>query len=520
MAFKFNNVIKNHPYLYIFIKSGKNFLKFINIYDNLKNTAFINKDKYLKCHNTNNLNYLLHYIYYGSKNDDIGTKKTYINSIFNLDFYKENYLKNSNEDPLLDFIYNGFYNSCFINPLDNGYIENLNEDISIQYESGVKNDIKIELSINHYISDKKVTIPYIESKDEFKTNTIKVGVFLNDPFENLAPCPYLRIHEPLKELSKSNKFHFFIYGMDSYHLMDFNEILNKKVFDIIIVERILPFLDILLEKSLNQGIKLIYETDDDLLSVEENSPSFEYVNRCRNEIADFINASDVVVTATDNLAQRFNESNVEVIKNYHIANLLPIQKFRENNTNTIKIGYFGTKTHSKDLAIIKDVIKKLKKEMKEQHDILVEFEIIGGFNEDLDENWFSNIELPENSMNFEIFMNWLSQNANWDIGIAPLEDSFFNNGKSELKYIEFSALGIPGVFSDVEVYNSVVIDGFNGYLASNNEEWFEKLQKLVLDENLRKDFISNAQRNILENYSLNDRVKQWEKILLNLGKKD
>ncbi|MCC7553828.1 MAG: glycosyltransferase [Methanobacteriaceae archaeon] len=477
----------------------------------------IDKDTYLNTHNTNNLDYILHYIYFGSLKDDISLKKEYINPIFDLDFYKGNYLENSSNDPLIDYVSSGFFKNYFINYFDKGYIENLNDTALNQFYLGFSEAINEEFQNNYYLTDKKLIIPYIESNEIFKTDTIKVGVFLNDTFENLAPCPYLRIHEPLKELSKSNKFHFFIYGMDSYHLMDFNKILNSKVFDIIIVERILPFLDILVDKALKHGIKLIYETDDDLLSVEENSPSFEYVDRCRNEITNYINNSDIIVTATDNLARRFNKDNVEVIKNYHVDSLLPIKDYKENNSNSIKIGYFGTKTHSKDLAIVKNVFKKLKSEIKTEYDIDVVLEIIGGFNEDYNEDWFSKIELPENSMDFEFFMKWIYNKVDWDIGIAPLEDSYFNNGKSELKYIEFSALGIPGVFSNIEVYNSVVKDGINGFLASNDEEWFEKLKKLIIDKNLRKEILSNSQENILNSYSLVDRVKQWEKILINLS---
>lgn len=516
MGFKIDNLIKNNSYLYTFLKSGFNYLKIINLHENIKNLDIIDKNTYLNTHDTNNLDYILHYIYFGSLNDDLSLKREYTLSIFDLDFYKNTYLKDSNEDPIIHYISEGFSNNYLINYLDDNYIKDLNSNMLNQYNSNLNENILENLENSYYITDKKVLIPYIESSEEFKTDTIKVGVFLNDPFENLAPCPYLRIHEPLRELSKSKNFNFFVYGMDSYHLMNFDKVLNNKVFDIIIVERILPFLDILLKKALDHNIKIIYETDDDLLSVEENSPSFEYVDRCREEITNFINKSDVIITATDNLAKRFNKSNVEVIKNYHVDKLLPIKEFRKNSTNSIKIGYFGTKTHSKDLIIVEDVIKDLKTEMNDKYNISLEFEIIGGFNEDTTDSYFSKIELPENSMDFEFFMGWLYDIANWDIGIAPLEDSYFNNGKSELKYIELSALAIPGVFSNVEVYNSAITDGFNGFLAKNKEEWMEKLKKLILDENLRKKIVSNSQNDILERYSLNDRVKQWEKVLLDL----
>ena len=92
--------------------------------------------------------------------------------------------------------------------------------------------------------------------------------------------------------------------------------------------------------------------------------------------------------------------------------------------------------------------------MKDDYGIDVKFEIIGGFNEgdEVDTSWFEVIDLPPNPMNFANFMGWLSKTVNWDIGVVPLENSNFNKGKSELKYIELSVLGIPGVYSDMEVY--------------------------------------------------------------------
>jgi len=116
-------------------------------------------------------------------------------------------------------------------------------------------------------------------------------------------------------------------------------------------------------------------------------------------------------------------------------------------------------------------------------------------------------------------MKWLDNTVDWDIGIAPLENTDFNKGKSELKYIEYSALGIPVVCTDIEPYNTVIKDGVTGFLANDKESWYEKLKNLILDENLRENIVSNSQKDILENYSIEDRIKQWEKILLNLKNK-
>jgi glycosyltransferase involved in cell wall biosynthesis len=100
--------------------------------------------------------------------------------------------------------------------------------------------------------------------------------------------------------------------------------------------------------------------------------------------------------------------------------------------------------------------------------------------------------------------------------VAPLKNTIFNEAKSELKYIEYTALGVPGVYSDLPPYNSVVKDGFNGLLAKNSAEWELKLEKLILDQNLRIKIVENAQKDIKKSYLLKYRVEEWEDILQNI----
>ena len=148
-----------------------------------------------------------------------------------------------------------------------------------------------------------------------------------------------------------------------------------------------------------------------------------------------------------------------------------------------------------------------------------DFEIIGGFNEsdEISDDWFKAIELPPDNMNFKKFMNWLSKTVNWDIAIVPLKDTIFNQSKSELKYIELSVLSIPAVYSDMCVYNSVIENGLNGFLAKSDNDWIEKIEMLINDESLRKQISQNAQKDVFENYTLNNRVNLWDAILSKYG---
>ena len=452
--------IKSNPLAYIAMKSKANPKKismYKKIYLRIKNLELIDKDKYLAIHDdckTQDMDVNLHYLYYGVK-DDLVTQQSYITDVFNLEFYKNRY---SVENPVFDYVLEGFFKNNQINVFDNRYVNTLETPIFNQYYGGQNDKLLSEVKDNCYITDKRTLIPYIQLEKPIDSDKIRVGVFTNDPFENLAPCPYIRLHGPFNQLSKSDKYTFFMYGMDSYVMMDIDNILRSKLFDIVVVQRILPFLDLLLARCKKHGIKVVYETDDD------------YVNTVFDVKKDI------------------------------------------KRDGKLKLGYYGTLTHSKDLFLIKDVILKL----KEKYDF--DFEVIGGFNADdnICEDWYDAVELPSNNMCFEVFMPWLSKVANWDVALVPLENSKFNLGKSELKYIELAVLGIPGVYSDMPVYNDVVKDGVNGLLAKDTEEWVLKIEKLLLDLSLRESIRKNALEDVLKNYSLDDVVSMWDELFSKL----
>ncbi len=503
--------IKNNPLAYIAMKSKANpkkIARYKKIYLRIKNLELIDKDKYLAIHQDckiQNMDVNLHYLYYGVK-DELATQQSYIIEVFNLEFYKNTYRV---DNPIFDFVLEGFYKNNQINVFDNSYINTLETPLFKQYYGGQNKKILSQVKCNSYITDKRTLIPYIQLEEVVSADKIRVGVFTNDPFENLAPCPYIRLHAPFSKLSESDKYVFFMYGMDSYIMMNIDNILRAKLFDIVVVQRILPFLDLLLARCKKYCIKVVYETDDDLLGVEENSPSFEYVNRVRGELINFIDNADAIIVTTPNLASKFDLDKTVVIHNYYVDSVFDVKKDIKRE-GKLKLGYYGTLTHSKDLFLIKKAILELKK----KYDF--DFEVIGGFNEgDNCEDWYKEIELPPDNMNFEVFMNWLSKVASWDIGLVPLEDSEFNLGKSELKYIELAVLGIPGVFSDMAVYNSVVKDGVDGLLASDSE-WVLKIEKLILDESLRESARENALRDVLDNYSLDEAVSKWDDLFSSL----
>src|SRR5690606_14753256 len=107
----------------------------------------------------------------------------------------------------------------------------------------------------------------------------------------------------------------------------------------------------------------------------------------------------------------------------------------------------------------------------------------------------------------------------FDFVIAPLADNLFNRCKSGLKFLEYSAIGAPGVYSKLPPYEDIVIDGVTGFLAGTETEWIEKLTRLIEEPELRQNMAVAAQQTVQERWLLSQNITSWEDILKKLNQK-
>jgi glycosyltransferase involved in cell wall biosynthesis len=121
-----------------------------------------------------------------------------------------------------------------------------------------------------------------------------------------------------------------------------------------------------------------------------------------------------------------------------------------------------------------------------------------------------------------VFHEWSLENeinflGEFDIGIMPLEDNEFTRGKCAFKLIEYGAMGIPSVGSDIGANSTVIEHGINGYLASSEAEWIMYLERLIQDSALRNTMGEAAFLKVKNEFSLDSKVDFLANVLKSVG---
>jgi len=89
-----------------------------------------------------------------------------------------------------------------------------------------------------------------------------------------------------------------------------------------------------------------------------------------------------------------------------------------------------------------------------------------------------------------------------DVGVYPLTDDEWARGKCGFKAIQFMACGVPVVAAPVGVNREIITDGINGFLASDERDWHDKIARLLDDAAMRASFGQAGRDRIERDYSL------------------
>lgn len=110
----------------------------------------------------------------------------------------------------------------------------------------------------------------------------------------------------------------------------------------------------------------------------------------------------------------------------------------------------------------------------------------------------------------EYLMNVVPELSKSDIFIMPYNMSDKDRiGKSGFGLKRVMSLGIPAIVTDTPHHRDLIKNGVNGFLASNDEEWFSSIKELIINEKLREKLSLNARKFIELHYSEDAVLKRF-----------
>src|SRR5262249_39883458 len=89
-----------------------------------------------------------------------------------------------------------------------------------------------------------------------------------------------------------------------------------------------------------------------------------------------------------------------------------------------------------------------------------------------------------------------------DVGIMPMPDNSWSRGKCSLKALQYMAMGIPPVCSDVGANRELIRHGENGFLAATPQDWLKYLGILVDNPDLCATLGHEARKTVEDRYSM------------------
>lgn len=269
-----------------------------------------------------------------------------------------------------------------------------------------------------------------------------------------------------------------------------------------------------LNVALKYNKPVIYAIDDDLLSVHEME-EFDYLapgTEDYNRLVHLITHSDVTVTYSPIVSESIRMLNPRIIE--LSTNILEKQiRVREpskrSSSSTFRIGIVNTGSRSEEITFIWPAIARLSAEFGEA----ISFQIWGRLPEGL-APLHSPLHIEAATYSYKEYLERFSQ-SKLDLQLVPLFDNIrARKGKTPIKYLETTAAGGIGLYSNNETYDAVK-QGYTGYKINNTiEDWYQAMKNIVeMPREHRLQIWRNAKDDIMKRYTSESLVGKFEAML-------
>ena len=268
------------------------------------------------------------------------------------------------------------------------------------------------------------------------------------------------------------------------------------------------------------GARLVYALDDNFFDIPIEAEA--RLSETKAGVHEFLlRQADCLWVTSPPLKERLAEYNrrIKVIPPALDERLIVPRLPGANRTSQTKrpyvIGYMGTFTHDQDLEAVVPALRQVCARRPGQ----IEIQIIGGLVESAAQELLADlpfrlIRAEPGEEEYPLFMLWFTARVQWDLAIAPLQNNAFNRCKSDLKFLDYSAIACPAIFSDAPAYRGAVEHMRNGLLVQNQtEQWMSAIETLLEDANLHQRISRRVYQELHAARTLASASRHWQEAL-------
>ena len=323
----------------------------------------------------------------------------------------------------------------------------------------------------------------------------------------IIPSTIINIIEPLLELQNQGKI---VFKLALSRLFRTKSLADVDV--VVFCRNAAPYELKALQAVVRSKIPCIYDIDDNFFAISAASdlgklhrcPASLYVHEKYLRLASLVRVYNPLMEA---LALQYNKI-VMPFRPY--LDLALLNNVSLQTHKKIRIVY-ATSRREKD--VVQKVFVEALREIALKYQDQIEIFFWGCEIESDELEKLSNVFRLTPVGNYRKFMQRFCE-MSFDIGLAPALDVGFHNSKTNTKYRDFGSCKIAGVYSNVILYSNCVQDGVNGLLVnSDTASWFNAIEKLILNSELRETIKRNAYSDVKQNYSFTANVLDWERCI-------
>ncbi len=336
---------------------------------------------------------------------------------------------------------------------------------------------------------------------------MKIALFTTDRID--FPSTQIRIIEPVTATGTATgntaRRLELINGMGMIERnLHFGEI------DLLLIQRAFPrpHLLPLCESLVRSGKPIVYETDDLLQAVPEHHKKADYNPELARNINWLAGQADIVTVSTPALAQFYREyaAEVVVLPNYLSTRLwhpaLNKPERIAGRDQRIRIGLVGSKNHDRDFALLNDLLVETLARYPQvecvHYGVKPTYSRLNERVQYVPPNYLY-AEHPQRLAGLDL-----------DIALVPLEASDFNRTKSNIKFLEFGFLGIPGLYANLEPYQDSITHGIDSLLCDTDlDSWRDALNMLIENPALRAQMGQQAMLTVRSQHLLPMHAQRW-----------